>query len=129
MAEGWARHLHGDSIEARSAGIAPHGLDPRAIKVMREAGVDISEYTSKHIDTFLDMPFDLVVTVCDNAAESCPVFPGGTRMLHRGFEDPLRLAKSAATEEEALAHYRRIRDEIRAFIEQLADQMKQEHVI
>lgn len=128
MAEGWARYLHGDSIEARSAGVAPHGLDPRAIKVMRETGVDISEHTSKHIDTFLDMPFDLVVTVCDNAAESCPVFPGGTRMLHRGFEDPPRLAKSAATEEEALAHYRRIRDEIRAFIEQLPDQMKQEHV-
>lgn len=128
MAEGWARHLHGDSIEARSAGVAPHGVDPRAIIVMREAGVDISEHTSKHIDTLLDMPFDLVVTVCDNAAESCPVFPGRTRMLHRGFEDPPRLVKSAATEEEALAHYRRIRDEIRAFIEQLPDQMKQEQV-
>lgn len=117
MAEGWARQLHGGHIEAHSAGVRPHGVDPRAMRVMCEAGVDISRHRSKHVDELLDIDFDLVVTVCDNAAESCPVFPQPARKLHRGFQDPPALAKSAASEEEALDHYRRVRDEIRAFVE------------
>ena len=126
MSEGWARHLKGDDIEAYSAGVAPHGVDPRAIKVMAEAGVDISGHTSKHVDELADVDLDIVVTVCDNAAESCPVFPGDVRKVHRGFDDPPRLAKNAASEEEALQHYRRVRDEIRAFIETLPESIENE---
>lgn len=116
MAEGWARHLHGDRIEARSAGVAPKGLDPRAVRVMAEAGVDISGQVSGHVDELAGVPFDWVVTVCDSARESCPLFPGPARVVHRGFDDPPRLAADAAGEEEALAPYRRVRDEIRAFV-------------
>jgi arsenate reductase len=119
MSEGWARHLKGDVIEAYSAGVAPHGLDPRAVKVMAEAGVDISGHRSKHLDELQDVGLEHVVTVCDNAAESCPIFPGRVHKLHHSFQDPPRLAKDAQSEEEALAHYRRVRDEIRAFIETL----------
>ena len=119
MAEGWARHLLGDRIEAFSAGVKPHGVDARAVAVMREAGVDISAHRSKHVDELLDEPLDLVVTVCDSAAESCPVFPRPVRKLHRGFQDPPALARDAASEEDALACYRRVREEIRAFVETL----------
>jgi arsenate reductase len=119
MAEGWARHLKGDSIDAFSAGIAPHGLDPRAVRVMAEAGVDISGHRSKHVDDLAGQPFDYVVTVCDHANEHCPIFPGATRRVHVSFEDPPRLARNARSEQEALAHYRRVRDGIRAFIETL----------
>ncbi|HEX5765861.1 MAG TPA: arsenate reductase ArsC [Woeseiaceae bacterium] len=119
MSEGWARHLRGEHFDTYSAGVSPHGLDPRAVKVMAEAGVDISGHASKHLDTLLGVPFDYVITVCDNAAESCPVFPGTVRKVHRGFEDPPALARTAQTEEEALDHYRRVRDEIRAFVETL----------
>lgn len=121
MAEGWARHLHGATIEALSAGVKPHGVDPRAIRVMQEAGVDISAHTSKHVDAFFDTPIDLVVTVCDSAAEACPVFPRPVPKLHCGFEDPPALAIDTVDEDEALGHYRRVRDEIRAFIERLPD--------
>jgi arsenate reductase len=116
MAEGWARHLKGGAIEAYSAGIETHGLNPRAVRVMAEAGVDISGHRSKHVDELKDVPLDYVVTVCDNARESCPVFTGRTKVVHKSFEDPPRLAKDAKTEEEALAHYRRVRDEIKAFV-------------
>ena len=119
MAEGWARHLKSDMLEPYSAGIETHGMNPWAVRVMAEAGVDISGHRSKHVDELKDVPFDYVVTVCDNARESCPLFPGRAKIVHRSFEDPPRLAKSAATEEEALAHYRRVRDEIRAFVETL----------
>ena len=119
MSEGWAHHLRGDRIQAYSAGVAPHGLDPRAVKVMAEAGVDISAHMSKHLDTLLHVPFDYVVTVCDRAAESCPIFPGNARKVHRSFQDPPALARTAQSEEEALDHYRRVRDEIRTFIETL----------
>jgi len=119
MAEGFARHLKGGLIEAWSAGIAPKGVDPRAVKVMSEAGVDISEHTSNHVDDFKDVAFDYVITVCGHANENCPVFPGKTRVIHRGFEDPPQLAAESATEEEALSHYRRVRDEIRSFINTL----------
>jgi arsenate reductase len=121
MAEGWARHLKGDVIDAYSAGIETHGLNSHAVKVMAEAGVDISSHRSKHIDELKCIPFDYVVTVCDHAYESCPLFPGRTQVVHVGFDDPPRLAQGAKTEEEALNGYRRVRDEIRAFVEGLPD--------
>ena len=119
MAEGWARALKGDVIEPYSAGTDPHGMNPRAIRVMSEAGVDISGHWSKHVDELKDVPFDYVVTVCDNANEACPVFPGNVKRVHVGFDDPPRLAQTAKTEEEALAHYRRVRDEIKAYVKSL----------
>ncbi|MGA2439563.1 MAG: arsenate reductase ArsC [Tepidisphaeraceae bacterium] len=119
MAEGWARSLKSGSIEAYSAGVQPHGLNKFAVQIMQEAGVDITGHRSKHVDDLRNVPFDYVVTVCDDAHEACPVFPGKTKVVHVGFDDPPRLAKSAKTEAEALAHYRRVRDEIRAFIETL----------
>ncbi len=121
MAEGWARHLKGDVIEPYSAGIETHGLNPNAVKVMAEAGVDISSHRSKHVEELKDIQFDYVVTVCDQAHESCPLFPGRTKVIHVGFDDPPRLAQQAKDEYEALSHYRRVRDEIRAFIETLPD--------
>jgi arsenate reductase len=121
MAEGWARHLKGDRIEAYSAGLEAHGLSRDAVRVMAEAGVDISNHRSKLVNEFHDVDFDYVVTVCGHAAESCPVFPGKAKNIHVGFDDPPRLAAGAATEEERLAPYRRVRDEIRAFVETLPD--------
>jgi len=121
MAEGWARRLKGDVIEPYSAGIETHGLNPSAVKVMAEAGVDISGHRSKLLDELRDIPFDYVVTVCDQANESCPVFPGKVKRVHVSFDDPPRLAKNARTEEEALGHYRRVRDEIRAFVEKMPE--------
>ena len=117
MAEGWARQLKGDRIEAHSAGVDPHGLDPRAVRVMAEAGVDISGHRSKHVREFEGADFDYAVTVCDRARESCPLWFGKAKAVHAGFEDPPRLACDAKTEDEALAPYRRVRDEIRKFIE------------
>lgn len=114
MAEGWARHLLADQIEAYSAGIEKHGVNPRAVRVMSEAGVDISGHQSNTIDELPIKQFDLVITLCGHAHENCPFFPGKT--IHRGFEDPPVLARDALTEEEALVHYRRVRDEIRGFI-------------
>ena len=116
MAEGWARALWDDRLTAHSAGVETHGLNPRAVQVMAEAGVDISGQRSKHVSELNDLCFDLVVTVCGNANERCPVFPGTTKVLHAPFDDPPRLAETAKTEEETLAHYRRVRDEIRAFV-------------
>jgi len=121
LAEGWARHLKGDVWEPYSAGIETHGLNPNAVKVMAEAGVDISGHRSKHLDELRDVAFDHVVTVCDNAHESCPLFPGETKVSHVGFDDPPRLAQDAASDEEALNHYRRVRDEIRAFVQSLPE--------
>lgn len=121
MAEGWARHLWPDEIEAYSAGVKPGGLNPDAVRVMREAAVDISGHRSKHVDDLDDISFDYVITVCDDAHEACPIFPGRAKILHRAFDDPPRLAKNAATEEQRLEPYRRVRDEIKAFIETLPD--------
>jgi len=121
MAEGWARHLKGDVIDPYSAGIETHGLNPRAVKVMGEAGVDISGQHSKLVNQLKDISFDYVVTVCGHANESCPVFPGKTKVVHQGFDDPPKLAEGATTEDEALGHFRRVRDEIRAFVETLPE--------
>ncbi len=120
MAEGWARALKGDVIEAYSAGIETHGLNPRAVAVMREAGVDIAGHRSKNVEELKDVPFDVVVTVCGHANETCPLWLGGrARIVHAGFDDPPKLAKDAASEEEALSHYRRVRDEIKSYIQSL----------
>ena len=119
MAEAWTRHLKGDRIEPYSAGIAPKGLDPRTVRVMAESGIDVAGQRSKHLDELKGADFDYVITVCDHAHESCPLFPGRTKVIHVGFDDPPALARHAKSDEEALNHYRRVRDEIRAFIESL----------
>lgn len=121
MAEGWARALKGDVIDAYSAGIVAHGLNPNAIKVMAEAGVDISGQASKTLASLNGRFFDVVITVCGDADEKCPIFPGKTRKIHHGFDDPPKLAKDAKTEEEALNHYRRVRGAIKAYIQTLPE--------
>ena len=123
MAEGWARQLKGDVIEPFSAGIETHGLNPNAVKVMAEAGVDISRHRSKNVAELMDVPFDYVVTVCGHANETCPMFPGNAKVVHVGFDDPPKLARTAETEEEAMNCYRRVRDEIRAYIETLPESL------
>jgi arsenate reductase len=117
MAEGWARHLRGDEIEAYSAGTEKRGLNPLAVQVMRESGVDISRQYSKAVAELPPVTFDLVVTVCGDADERCPIFPCATRVIHVPFDDPPRLAAGAKSEEEGLGHYRRVRDEIRGWVE------------
>jgi len=124
MAEAWTRRLKGDLLEPYSAGVEARGVDPRAVRVMAEAGLDISGQRSKTVDALPVQDFDYVVTLCDRAKESCPYFPARTRLLHAGFDDPPALAAGAAGEEEALAHYRRVRDEIRAFVAGLPDNLK-----
>jgi len=121
MAEGWAKALKIHEIDAYSAGIEKHGLNPQAVKVMAEAGVDISDHRSKLTPELPLQDFDYVVTVCDHAHENCPYFPAKTKLVHRGFDDPPRLAEDAKTEEEALQHYRRVRDEIKEFIQSLPE--------
>jgi len=123
MAEGWGRHLKGDQAEFFSAGIETHGLNPNAVKVMVEAGVDISAHRSQNIGEFKDTPLDYVITVCGHADENCPIFPGRAKVVHHGFDDPPKLARDAATEEEGLNHYRRVRDEIRAYVETLPESL------
>ncbi len=119
MAEGFARALNPDIIEAYSAGTKAKGLDPLALEVMKEAGIDISGQTSKLLTDLKNIDFDLVITVCDNAKESCPVFPAKVKLLHRSFQDPPELAKNAKSKEEALFFYRKVRDEIKSFVETL----------
>jgi len=123
MAEGWTRHLKSDCIEVCSAGIETHGLNPRAIAVMAETGVDISAQRSQNISEFADVALDYVITVCGHAHESCPIFPGKTSVRHVGFDDPPALAADCESEQDALAHYRRVRDEIRAYVETLPDSL------
>jgi arsenate reductase len=119
IAEGLSRALKRGDIEAYSAGTEPKSLDPRAVTVMKEIGIDISAQRSKHVNELAGMEFDFVITLCGGASETCPLFPGKTRVVHRGFEDPPDLARRAASEEEALECYRRVRDGIRAFVESL----------
>lgn len=126
IAEAWARHLKAEVVEPYSAGTHPRGLDPLAVKVMAEVGLDISGQPSKAIADIEHIPFDYVVTVCSDAHESCPVFPGRAKVVHVGFDDPPRLAAHATSEAEALAHYRRVRDEIRACIEQFPEMLSGE---
>ena len=119
MAEGWARHLKGDVIDAYSAGIETHGLNPAAVKAMAEAGVDISGQRSKHVDELKDIVFDCVVTVCGHAHETCPVFPSRATVVHVGFDDPPKQAAELNGEEEKLDCYRAVRDQIKDFVQTL----------
>lgn len=125
MAEGWVRRLLPDTIEAHSAGTAPHGMNTLTMMAMAEAGVPIARHTSKSVDSLLADPalvggFDLVITVCDSARESCPTIPGARRVIHAPFDDPPFLARDAASVAEAMPHYRRVRDEIKVFIQSLS---------
>lgn len=125
MAEGWARKLKGDELEVYSAGIEKHGMNARAMKVMAEAGAPIDTQYSKTVAELPTMDFDYVVTVCGNAHETCPMFPGKAKVVHVGFEDPPKLAKDAKSEEEALGHYRKVRDEIRRYVETLPGSLEE----
>jgi arsenate reductase len=129
MAEGWTRHLKGDVIDVYSAGIETHGLNPNAVKVMAEAGVDISGHRSQHIDDFKEIAIDVVVTVCGHAHETCPYFPANCNVVHVGFDDPPKMAKElaeqGASEEQQLDCYRAVRDQIKAFVETLPDSVKE----
>jgi arsenate reductase len=113
MAEGWMRHLAGEQWEVASAGTRPSGLNPRAVAAMAEIGVDIAAQRSKHVDEFLGRPFDAVITVCDHANETCPIFPGPARRLHWSFEDP---AAASGSDAERMAVFRRVRDALGARI-------------
>jgi arsenate reductase len=121
MAEGWARHLKGRVFEPYSAGLEARGLNPHAVRVMAEAGVDITGQSSKTLDALADVAFDYVVTVCGHAHETCPVFPRGATVVHVPFDDPPRLAAGESDPRRALEHYRRVRDEIRDYINTLPD--------
>ena len=118
MAEGWARALKAAQFDAWSAGVVPSVINPLAVRAMREAGVDISGHTPKSVES-VPRPIDLVVTVCDAAKRECPVIPG-VRTVHVAFDDPPRLAQSAASDDEAMPYYRRVRDEIRAFVDSIS---------
>ena len=122
MAEGWARQMKGECIDAYSCGIEPRGLDARAVRVMAEAGVDISGQRSKGLAELAGIEFDYVVTLCGHARESCPAFPGKTKVLHFGFEDP---AAAEGSEQDVLATFRRVRDQIKAFVARLPEALKQ----
>jgi len=128
MAEGWAHALKSDVIEAYSAGIETHGLNPNAVKVMADAGVDISHHKSENVADLLHIPFDYVITVCGHANEHCPIFPGKAKVVHVGFDDPPKLARELAAQgadaEAQLDCYRRVRDEIKAFVETLPEGLK-----
>ena len=121
IAEGWAKYLKRDTIEAYSAGICPSGVNLRAIRVMAEDGVDVSGHTSKHIDDLAGIDFDYVVTLCDNAKEQCPVLQSKTKMIHRAFGDPTLVVGS---EEEVMAAFVKVRDDIKAFIETMPKSLK-----
>lgn len=125
MAEGWAKHLKRDIIEAYSAGVWPVGVSLMAIQVMAEAGVDISSQTSDHVEDFLKIYFDYVITLCDNAKKKCPVFNGKTRLIHRAFEDPTFIFGNTDTIMEA---FRQTRDQIRAFVETLPESLPDDDV-
>lgn len=127
MAEGWTRQLKSDLIEAYSAGIETHGLNPNAVKVMAEAGVDISNHKSQNIDEFKNVKIDIVVTVCGHAHETCPFFPADCKVVHVGFDDPPKMAKDLADQggdvEAQLDCYRKVRDEIRKFVEAMPESL------
>ncbi len=120
MAEGWARAIKADSIEAWSAGTDPKDVNPKAIQVMAEAGVDISGQKSKHVESLMDIPFDFVITLCGDARDTCPIFPGDAKVVHHGFDDP---ARAEGLEEEILKVFRRVRDEIRDFVAGMPDNL------
>jgi len=128
MAEGWAKHLWADRFEIYSAGVESFSLDPRAVKIMAEKGVDISGQRSKHVSELRKISFDLVITLCSHAHKTCPIFPGSTKVVHHGFPDPPRLAAKSKTEEEAMAHYNRVCAEIKELVETLPQVLKEEGI-
>jgi len=117
MAEGWTKFLKKNEIDAYSAGIETHGLNPCAVKVMSEKGVDISKQKSTNVKDLMHLDLDFVITVCGHAEENCPVFPGQTKVIHVGFDDPPKLSEKVKNEEEKLDCYRKVRDEIKIFVE------------
>ncbi|HOP48010.1 MAG TPA: arsenate reductase ArsC [Desulfobacteraceae bacterium] len=126
MAEAWTNTFKGDQFKAFSAGVEPKKIDMRAVRAMAESGIDISAQKPKDIDSLGDMEFDYVVTLCDNARESCPFFPARIRLLHRGFDDPPVLASGITDDEMAMEQYRRVRDEIRSFVEKMPEVLVEE---
>ncbi len=123
MAEGWAKHLKGNLLNVYSAGIETHGLNPYAVEAMRLAEIDISTQQSTHIDEYKDTQLDYVITVCGHADEHCPVFEGTTRVIHQPFDDPPKLARQYENEDDKLAQYIRVRDEIRDYVKSLPDSL------
>jgi|WetSurMetagenome_2_1015567.scaffolds.fasta_scaffold317705_2 arsenate reductase (thioredoxin) len=121
MAEGWSNHLKSDVIEAYSAGVRPIGVSSKAIKTMAEAGVDISNHTSKHIDDLKGIDFDYVITLCDNAARNCPIFPGKAKVIHKPFKDPYF---ATGSEEQVMDEFRKVSEQIKEFIETLPDSLE-----
>lgn len=117
MAEGWCRSLKKE-MEPFSAGVVKHGLNPYAVSVMKESGVEISNQKSKMVDDLPSLQFDLVITVCEDAAKNCPYFPG-KKVIHFGFDDPPALTKNMTDQEEILKVYRRVRDEIKNFVTEM----------
>jgi arsenate reductase len=117
LLHGYLQQLLGDAATVYSAGVETHGLNPRAVQVMREDGVDIAHHTSNHVDEYAQVPFDYVITVCDHANEVCPVFPSTAKKLHHNFPDP---AKAMGTEEEVLQQFRAIRDQVKAYAQAFA---------
>jgi arsenate reductase len=126
MAEGWARALAPDGYHVYSAGVEAHGLNPLAVEVMNEAGIDVSTHSSQTVDELSGIPWDIVVTVCDSARERCPYLPGTHRLIHHSFDDPPRLA-AGLPHEDALVIYRRVRDEIKAFVQDLLNETQSDH--
>ncbi len=124
MAEGWAKHLLQDNYEAYSAGIETHGVNPHAVEVMAESGIDLSSHKSQLLEEFDVSAFDHIITVCDHAQESCPILPSSCRVIHRNFADPPRLAEKFSDKEDKLNCYRKVRDEIRDYIKKLPDLLK-----
>lgn len=116
MAEGWLRHLKGHNFNAYSAGIETHGLNPLAVQVMQEVGVDISQQKSKHVDELDDIDFDVVISVCAHADQTCPAFHKEVKRVFQGFEDPPKIAKELTDEEQILNCYRQVRDQIKSFV-------------
>ena len=123
MADGWTKFLKNDKFDVFSAGIETHGLNPYAVKVMAESGVDISNHKSTNIKNLIHIDLDFVITVCGHADENCPVFPRKTKVVHVGFEDPPKLAAEFETEDEKLCCYRKVRDEIKKFVENELDEI------
>lgn len=124
MADGWAKSLKGDVFNVYSAGLETHGLNPYAVKVMGEAGVDITSHKSELLSEFDDVQFDYVVTVCSSAHETCPIFPRDAEVVHYGFDDPPKLVPADASDEVKLDAFRRVRDEIKAYVETLPESLK-----
>jgi arsenate reductase (thioredoxin) len=116
IAEGYLQHFGADAVKVYSAGVETHGVNPRAIEIMKEDGIDISHHTSNLVDEYIDIPFDLILTVCDNAKERCPYFPSQAERIHHSFPDP---AKATGTEVEIKSAFRNVRDEIKEYARNL----------